>query len=167
MNNQVVERELTRIQKQKHDRIITAEDVVKAAAKKNSPLHCYFDWDDSSAAHKYRLHQARSLLVSYKLEQGEPHATRTRVSLLQDRTLPGGGYRLIEDVLSNEDLRREYARTALSEFKNWEERFSTFTNLFESELIEIERALQSIVTAETVSSKKVKSTKASPRVYLE
>jgi len=43
-------------------------DVVNAARSPSSPLHPYFDWDDSSAAEKYRLDQARALIRSVQTE---------------------------------------------------------------------------------------------------
>ena len=38
---------------------LTAREIVEEARKKNSPLHDFFEWDDSIAAEKYRLAQAR------------------------------------------------------------------------------------------------------------
>ena len=38
---------------------VTPEEVIDAARRTDSPLHDYFDWDDTSAAHKYRIEQAR------------------------------------------------------------------------------------------------------------
>lgn len=43
---------------------ITPEMVIEDAKKTNSPLHNYFEWDDSKAAREYRLQQARELIRS-------------------------------------------------------------------------------------------------------
>jgi hypothetical protein len=43
---------------------ITPEALVQAAADENSPLHGYFEWNDTDAAAKYRLMQARTLIRS-------------------------------------------------------------------------------------------------------
>lgn len=43
---------------------VVPSDVVEDARKKTSPMHRYFDWDDSVAAEKYRLSQARKILRS-------------------------------------------------------------------------------------------------------
>jgi hypothetical protein len=43
---------------------LTSEGVVAEAKAKSSPLHDLFLWDDSEAAHKYRLVQARTLIRS-------------------------------------------------------------------------------------------------------
>ena len=44
------------------------EYVVEDAKDENSILHDYFDWDDTSAAAKYRAQQARILINSIKVE---------------------------------------------------------------------------------------------------
>ena len=44
------------------------EYVVEDAKDENSVLHDYFDWDDTSAAAKYRAQQARILINSIKVE---------------------------------------------------------------------------------------------------
>lgn len=45
-----------------HGGIISPRDVVDAAKNEASPLHPYFEWDDSVAAEKFRLGQARTLM---------------------------------------------------------------------------------------------------------
>lgn len=48
-------------------RRITAEKVVEAARDPKHPLHRDFDWDDSRAAHHYRLDQARAIIASVRV----------------------------------------------------------------------------------------------------
>ena len=47
---------------------LSPEIVVKAATNPKSPLHKYFEWDDSKAAESYRIQQARQIIkiVSYE-----------------------------------------------------------------------------------------------------
>jgi len=45
----------------------TASNVVCIARKIKSPLHRFFEWDDTQAAREHRLYQARNLLNSYKV----------------------------------------------------------------------------------------------------
>lgn len=44
--------------------VLTPEIVLNDARRKSSPLHYEFDWDDSTAAHRWRIEQARKLIVS-------------------------------------------------------------------------------------------------------
>lgn len=55
--------ELNRLAKKAKGRI-TPRDVVEAARSASSPLHGYFEWNDSEAAERYREIQARTLLRS-------------------------------------------------------------------------------------------------------
>jgi hypothetical protein len=47
---------------------LTPEQVLEAAAAKTSALHPCFTWDDSEAAAKYRLEEARELIRSVRIE---------------------------------------------------------------------------------------------------
>ena len=64
---------------EKHGKI-TAELVLKSAEKKTSPLHNHFDWDDSSAAKRYRLVQAGELIRRIKVDYiiSETNTVRVR-----------------------------------------------------------------------------------------
>ena len=43
---------------------LTPGAVVREASKKSSPLHTWFEWDDTEAARLFRLEQARDLIRS-------------------------------------------------------------------------------------------------------
>lgn len=45
------------------DGVLTPRAVVKDAKNPKSPLHSEFEWDDSAAAERYRLAQARDLIA--------------------------------------------------------------------------------------------------------
>jgi len=47
---------------------ITAHAVLDAARPASSPIHDCFDWNDSEAAEKWRLEQARELIRRVKIE---------------------------------------------------------------------------------------------------
>ena len=47
---------------------ITAETVLKAAKDKDCILHKLFEWDDSKAAEKYRMAQARTLINNIEVK---------------------------------------------------------------------------------------------------
>jgi len=55
-----IQAELSRLY-EKHGKL-TAQIVVEAARSKKSPIHDEFEWDDSKAAIRYRLYQARTLI---------------------------------------------------------------------------------------------------------
>lgn len=60
-------------------------DVLNDARRKTSPLHAYFEWDDSVAAEAHRLTQAAALIRRVKVtvlrdEQSEPIAVRAYIA---------------------------------------------------------------------------------------
>lgn len=58
------------------DTSITPEELLEKARKKRTELHKCFEWDDSVAAERYRLQQARQiiqlLVITPKYEDDEP-----------------------------------------------------------------------------------------------
>lgn len=50
-----------------HEGFVSAETVVEAAKSKKSALHDAFEWDDTTAAHEFRLTQARKVLRSIRI----------------------------------------------------------------------------------------------------
>lgn len=108
------------------DGMIHAEDVVGwAQAHPDSELHKRFDWDDSEAGPKWRLHQARQIIARFVVEEVTSH--RLTVSLKIDRG--DGGYRALEDVVANPDLRAHAVNDALSEVDRWRVRFAHLNEL--------------------------------------
>ena len=88
--------------------VLKVDDVLDEAKDETSPLHKHFEWDDSTAADKYRRDQARSLIQKCKitLVETEPVSIRAFVSLQSDRDA-GGGYRLTSEVVTDERRRQE------------------------------------------------------------
>lgn len=69
--------------------LLTPAAVVKDARNKSSPLHKLFEWNDSVAAHKYRLIQARKLIVTVQVPVHiVPEAVRISV-YTKDPRIPG------------------------------------------------------------------------------
>lgn len=91
--------------------LLHAERVVTWAARHpNSALYNQFEWDNTVAAHQYRIWQARELIVTVTYESGGPQM----VSLSVDR-VKGGGYREVSDVIKDRELSEIMLRDALAE----------------------------------------------------
>ena len=122
----------------RHSGLLMADDVVEEARQRNSPLHPYFNWNDTKAAHQYRLWQARQLItvVTIKLPNARK-LIQMYVSLHKDRKQPDGAYRGILDVMSDKDLRYQLVMEALDDLKYWEKKYSQM-----AELTEIYNAIQ-------------------------
>lgn len=58
----------------------SADAVLEAAKNRKSPVYGLFDWDDSSAARKYRLAQACSMINSLEVQILTPENKTKRIS---------------------------------------------------------------------------------------
>ena len=114
--------------------ILRAVDVVEAARPDTSPLHQQFDWEDSEAAHKWRMHQARNLIrvtVEYIGTGDQKTSTRVFVSLTTDRQEDGGCYRATAAVMSDAGYRRQLLADALEEMQRFEKKYADLKELVE------------------------------------
>lgn len=129
--NQLVLKELEHI-RQENDGLLRPEDVVQKAEDSESLLHPYFDWDDSEAARKWRLEQARRLIrvavIIIEPEQTSP--VRAYVSLLGDRPV-GNGYRTTVEVLADAGKRRRLLQQALSDLAVFRRKYALLSELAE------------------------------------
>jgi hypothetical protein len=123
--------------------LLRPEEVVKFARNKRTALHQEFEWDDAKASAEYRLEQARKVIrVAVELLPS-PHSDqdpiRAYVSVVSDRVQPGGGYRAIGDVMTDDDLRTELVNEALGEVKRWRRKYERLR-----ELVPIFRAIDKV-----------------------
>jgi hypothetical protein len=112
--------------------ILRPLDVVEAARPKASPLHSQFEWNNTVAAEKFRLHQARmfiNMLVDVIYE--DKQEVRCFVSLKKDRFGEDTGYRTMVDVLSNKDLYASMLKDALEEMEYFRNKYYEIKELKE------------------------------------
>ena len=127
MQNKVT-KELLLLAKQ-NGGILQPAEVVLQARKSNSPLHEYFDWDDSIAAEKWRIEQAQHMIRAVvRIIEQTKKPVRVFVSLTPDRGKEGG-YREIITVLRNPDQRQQLLRDAVSELESFKQKYSMLTEL--------------------------------------
>ena len=86
---------------------LTPDEVVHIASDPESPLHEAFDWDDASAAHQYRLDQARSLIRSVKFEVQVTEHTMVCPVYIHDPKADGQGYISVQRIKTHDDIKRE------------------------------------------------------------
>lgn len=119
--------------------ILRPADIVAHARNPESPLHGEFDWDDSEAAEKWRLEQAREIIrVTVVHEERKEMTTRAFVSLARDR-VDDGGYRYVPSLVRTPKGRQEVLEEALAELRIFARKYrhiSALTGIF----VEIEKA---------------------------
>lgn len=123
---------------------LTPEDVLNDARNPNSPLHSYFEWDDSAAAEQHRLNQARGLIravVAVYVHEEKP-ATRTKAFVHINE--PGAPhYRSADHAMSQTKTRQMVLQRAWRELQQWRQRYkdlSEFADLI-AVVDEIEKKL--------------------------
>lgn len=86
-------------------------------AKRNprSALHGRFQWDNTKAAHAYRLWQARALITEVEVEYPDGKKRQVYVSPVTSRGR--SGYASLVDVMSDRERREEFLAQALAEYE--------------------------------------------------
>lgn len=117
----------------KNGGILRPQDVIDYARDEGTALHNHFDWNDTSAAEKWRMEQARQIIrisVTMIDNGNEKAEIRAFVSLKPDRyNGEGGGYRPMVTVLSREDMREQMLADALEELESFREKYDMLTEL--------------------------------------
>ena len=111
----------------KNNGVLIPAAVVEFARDETTALHSRFNWDDTEAAQKYRLWQARQV-IKVSVTVIENKSLPTYVSLKSDRET-GGGYRFTADVMSEADMRRELLKEAKQRFDYWRKQYRTLNEL--------------------------------------
>lgn len=133
--------ELIRLAKQ-HGGEITPAQVVDVARNPDSPLHSWFEWDDTAAAEQWRLEQAKKLLrvvvtVIQHPTSGENITVRAFFSPRNedDQGKAQRPYQPTVSMLQSKDGRRAILDTALEEFDRFQRKYEflqELAKLFES-----------------------------------
>jgi hypothetical protein len=130
--SKAIKAELDRLKAKSSNGLIEPKAVIAAARNLKSPLHGCFEWNSKRAAEKYLLHQARQLISQYTVvvttQSGEPIQVRHFVSLTTDR-VNGGGYRSLNDVMSDEQLAHQMMDDALAELQLFQIKYSRLKQL--------------------------------------
>lgn len=119
---------------EKKGRKLKAKDVVDEARSKNNPLHEVFDWDNTSAAEKYRLEQARHLInhivVPIKYNDGVKD-TKAWVSInsTPDEETLTKVYVNTEDALTKKEYRKQILDNAIKEAEYWQKQYAQYSEL--------------------------------------
>ena len=123
--------------------------VVEYAKDPETLLHSKFEWDDSDAAHQYRLWQARKvislelvvvdnaaespgkvILDRNDMDISPGKSTRAFISLSIDRTgETKNGYRSIEDVVTDDELRQEMLKDARKDMNLFRRKYNMLKEL--------------------------------------
>ena len=114
---------------------LTPHEVLEAARPKGSPIHGFFNWDDTAAAESWRLQQARQLTNHLEVvvigDEGERSVRAfMSVSLPEDSDVGDRRvYMTAKVVASSEYFRSQAVASALSEVRRWQARYRDYKEL--------------------------------------
>jgi hypothetical protein len=106
---------------------LTRKQILADAEHPSSPLHDFFEWDDSVAAQKYRLEQAgyliQSIVVTIKEHGMEDVRAFYNVTSNTEENGKRSVFVSLETVMSNSAVRRQVIAAAYVELIGWKERY--------------------------------------------
>jgi hypothetical protein len=113
---------------------LTPEEILSFARKKRNPLHDFFDWDDSSASEKWRLHQARNLLhIRIKIiDNDNEHSIRQfhRIKInMDDSDKEGLAYVPLEIICGKDEYLQQIIEKAHNELIRWGVKYDQYKKL--------------------------------------
>lgn len=108
---------------------ITPDDVVKDAKDKRSPLHDFFEWNNTRAANLYRVDQARYLLRSIHVVVKRDDDGDKEINIRAFYNVTDADTRVyvpIQRVFSEEELRQQVIGQALKQLISWKGKYSQY-----------------------------------------
>src|SRR5690349_19070743 len=131
---------------------VKPQQILEDARRPDSPLHSYFEWDETKAAYQYNLMQARYLARSVRLEITLKEDNRPRtyrmpglVSIQYGPKQNERTYIPVGSVLTNSDHLAKAKADALRMLITWKERYKIYAGVPEfAELKPIFDAIESL-----------------------
>ncbi len=121
--NASVDEKIVRQELRKLGRSFVPADVVRLASNPKSPLHQYFEWNNSKAAAKWRLSQARHLVLSVEIQDG--------IRAYESVVVAGKrSYVSASDIIRSADLIDQVLNSALDELIYWKDKNQRYKNYF-------------------------------------
>jgi hypothetical protein len=107
---------------------VTPGRLVDAAADAEHPLHPEFDWDNDSAARKFRLQQARKLITAIVVEY-DRQPDRSYPQFINIRHGQERGYIAVTTALEVPEARQEILEQAKSYLQSFRRRYQNLQEL--------------------------------------
>lgn len=112
---------------------VKPEQVLAKAKDEDSELHKCFDWNDTSAAEKYRLFQAKKVInhlivIKRDVEEPEKEPVQFRVMLKNEKSYDSG-YKQTIVMVRDEDEYRKMLEQAYAELKAFKKKYACLSEL--------------------------------------
>lgn len=107
---------------------VKPEEIVDKARDESTELHKCFEWDDTKAAEKYRVYQARQIVCHLIVKEVDDEQQKQEVRFFY-KTDSQEGYKPVSYIMRNEDEYQKLLDRALSELKAFQKKYSTLKEL--------------------------------------
>lgn len=128
----------------------TPKAIVADARDLKSPLHKFFEWDDTKASEKWRLDQARALIHNVVIEISYEGGLHEKIDVKAFHSVVQDGKRSYASaitVFSQEDLAAQVVESARKELEAWIHRYDMYEEL-SSMIALVREALERVPRAE-------------------
>ena len=108
------------------NRKVTPQEVLEIARDENTELHKCFEWDNDLAAEKYRLIQARSVIINLVFVKTDNEQEDVRCFQI---TTERNTYQPAQQFLVQQDEYQALLKRAKAELEAFRRRYATLTEL--------------------------------------
>lgn len=108
----------------------TPAQIVDRARDEKAELHKCFEWNDTEAAEKYRLYQARQVVCHLVIQRPPEEKEKPQYRLLY-KTDDGKGYRPTTMIVQNKSEYDRLLERAYAELRRFKEKYHALTELEE------------------------------------
>jgi len=104
----------------KHGKV-TPELLLEVASDPTHPLHVEFEWDDMTAANKYRREQAAQMIRASKFVAYLSDSNKDPIPVRRWIVLPGGNGEYVprQKAMAVVDVREDFIKRKLSALQSW------------------------------------------------
>lgn len=109
---------------------VSSKEFLEMARPKNSPVHDYFEWDDSIAGERFREHQAgRILSAIITIEEGVETREYVTPMVIESDENKDGHYIRLDIARDSEEIWEMVLERALQEAEQWAQRYQHLKEL--------------------------------------
>lgn len=117
---------------EKEDGAVTKEKLLEVSRPEDSPTHRLFEWDDSVAAEKYRLHQSQKAILDIVVtvvKNDEPQLSSRAFVNVTSGLSNKAQYSSIDVAMADEEKRNAVLDNAFEEFRKFEDKYNSLREL--------------------------------------
>ena len=114
--------------------VVTKVNFLEASRPEDSETHDLFEWDDTKAAEKYRLHQSNMIINSLTVQisvadRENPINTRAFVNVQQENMRRHAEFLRIDTAMSDREFKTIVLANAIQELKEIRKKYAVYSEL--------------------------------------